>query len=112
MPVASKRGRGGSVRLFHELGLGREHQRRHFLADRGGIGLGAESILHVRAHDEVEAFDTINENWRALSPMQIGRHGSGAFIFDNYIYTCSGCAFRGGWPEMTHMERIAAEQFA
>ena len=79
---------------------------------RDVIVLGGESIVHVRAHDEVEAFDTINENWRALSPMQIGRHGSGAFIFDNYIYTCSGCAFRGGWPEMTHMERIAAEQFA
>ena len=74
------------------------------------IVFGGESIAHVRAHEEVVAFDTITEHWRQLSPMQIGRHGSGVFLYENYIYTCSGCAFRGGWPELPHMERIAAEK--
>ncbi len=70
------------------------------------IIIGGESMAHLKAHSEVEAYHTINEEWRALPPLLIGRHGTGVLIHQNYVYTCSGCGYRGGKPEMTYTERI------
>ncbi len=76
------------------------------------IILGGESMAHKEAHDQVEAYNTLNEKWRALPPLLIGRHGTGAFIHENYVYTCSGCRCRGGNPEITEMERIEVSRLS
>ncbi len=67
---------------------------------------GGESGTQVPAHDEVEAFDTRSNTWRAWPDLQRGRHGSGFAIIDGYLYTASGCGNRGGQPELTSLERI------
>lgn len=70
---------------------------------------GGESGRQVAAHNEVEAYDTSQEVWVTLPALQRGRHGTGIFLHNNYLYTCSGCGNRGGDPELTSMERLEVE---
>ena len=68
--------------------------------------IGGESNSHQKAHDEVEAYSEARGDWRKLPSLNRGRHGTGAFIFEGYIHTCSGSGNKGGSPELTSMERI------
>lgn len=67
---------------------------------------GGESIAQEKAHDEIEAYNTVTGTWSKLPPMKEGRHGSGYAIVDKYVYTASGSGNRGGGPELTTIERL------
>ncbi len=67
---------------------------------------GGESIAQVKAHSEVEAYDTETKQWSKWPALNEGRHGSGFAVIGNYVYTASGCGNRGGEPELTTIERL------
>lgn len=71
------------------------------------IVLGGESFNQKLAHSEVEALNTKTHTWRTLSPMQEGRHGTGAIIHNGKICVASGCGNRGGSPELKTMECLS-----
>lgn len=63
---------------------------------------GGESFSQEPAHSEVEALNTASHKWRSLSPMPVGRHGTGAVRVDpHHILVASGCGQRGGSPELS-----------
>ena len=65
---------------------------------------GGETYEQEQAHSEVEALNVHDFTWRALPAMLQGRHGTGAILYQNQIYTASGCGKHGGQPELTSME--------
>ncbi|RBP53195.1 Kelch repeat-containing protein [Arenicella xantha] len=67
---------------------------------------GGESHLQESAHREVDAFDTKTQQWRRWPDLLEGRHGTGFVVLNDYVYTASGSANRGGGPELTSMERL------
>ena len=67
---------------------------------------GGESMAHVHAHKELEAYNSQKGTWSKWPEMKSGRHGTGFAIIDNYVYTASGCGNRGGEPELTSLERL------
>lgn len=71
--------------------------------------LGGESAQKM-AHAEVEAWDVHEGCWHHYPPMQQGRHGTGAVLYENYIYTCAGTGQRGGKPNLTTTERLSLEE--
>ncbi|MER2491773.1 Kelch repeat-containing protein [Catenovulum sediminis] len=70
------------------------------------IVLGGESDRPGVAHNEIEAYNIKSEQWRTLPNMLQGRHGSGAILYDNAIWTCCGSGNRGGSPELTTTEKL------
>ncbi|AUP80497.1 Kelch repeat-containing protein [Flavivirga eckloniae] len=67
--------------------------------------IGGESINQQKAHNEVEGLNTKSHTWHNYPPLLQGRHGTGAFLFNNNIYIASGCGNRGGSPELDTMEK-------
>lgn len=80
---------------------------------RGGtsaVALGNEVVViggegGGTAFTKTEALDVITGKWRALKSLNIGRHGTGAAVCNNNIYTVAGSGNQGGSPELTSMER-------
>ncbi|ADE53227.1 family 16 glycoside hydrolase [Coraliomargarita akajimensis] len=72
------------------------------------VVLGGES-QRERAHEEVEAWQTDQQCWHAYPSMNAGRHGTGAVLHNNYIYTCAGTGNRGGGPNLKTTERLSLE---
>ncbi len=68
------------------------------------IVLGGESTAHEEAHNEVEALNINTLEWRTLPPLNKGRHGTGAAVYNGNIYMAAGSGNRGGGPELTSME--------
>ena len=66
--------------------------------------IGGESLAQSTAHSETEALNVLTGNWRSLTPMIQGRHGSGAAFLNDTIYVASGSGNRGGGPELTTQE--------
>ncbi len=64
---------------------------------------GGESFTQEPAHAEVEALNVKTHQWKSLPPLPQGRHGTGAVILNNKIYTASGCGNRGGEPELSDL---------
>ena len=73
------------------------------------IVIGGESMSQKSAHSEVEAWNVKTETWLTRPSLVQGRHGTGAFLWGGYVYTCSGCGQRGGSPELTTLERLKVE---
>lgn len=69
------------------------------------VGSG-ESVAQVEAHSELEAYNTVTQEWRTWPPLLEGRHGSGFAIIEPYVYIASGSGNRGGGPELTSIERL------
>ncbi len=67
---------------------------------------GGESDTQIAAHNEVQAFNTVSRTWRDWPALNEGRHGSAFAVSGGYLWTASGCAKRGGKPELTTLERI------
>ncbi len=67
--------------------------------------IGGESASQPKAHNEVEALNTITHTWRSYPSLNRGRHGTGAFVYNNSLYIASGCGNRGGSPELNTMEK-------
>lgn len=70
---------------------------------------GGESPEQEKAHAEVEALDPNTGQWATLPQLNEGRHGTGLVEFGDELYIASGCGNRGGSPELTTVERLAAE---
>lgn len=45
--------------------------------------------------------------WEKLSPLQQGRHGTGAVVVDGKIYIVAGSGNRGGGPELNSIEVLS-----
>ena len=69
--------------------------------------IGGESMTDVKAHNEVEVFDTTTEQWITGPALNRGRHGTGAVMIDQHLWTASGCGNRGGSPELKSVEKLA-----
>lgn len=69
----------------------------------GSIAYFKDRILYIggesgqdKAHNETQSFDPKTGNWEMLSPLQIGRHGTGAIVFNDKLYIAAGSGNRGG----------------
>lgn len=65
--------------------------------------IGGESPQQ-KSHNETEAFDVTTNTWQKLAPMQTGRHGTQAVIYQNKVYIAAGSGNHGGGPELNSME--------
>ncbi len=70
------------------------------------VVLGGESGDQPTAHNEVEAFNVKDQNWRVLPRFIEGRHGTGIVYYKGSLYTVSGSGRKGGKPELLTMERL------
>ncbi len=66
--------------------------------------MGGESDAQEESHNNVEAFNTQTMRWETLSPLNKGRHGTGAVNVKGKIYTVAGSGNRGGGPELNTIE--------
>jgi hypothetical protein len=66
--------------------------------------IGGESGTQIPAHNEVELFNTITQEWSLFATLKEGRHGTGAAVVGNKVYTAAGSLNRGGGPELKTME--------
>ncbi len=76
----------------------------NFVLDSKLLVAGGESSTQKEAHDEVELFDPETKNWKRASNLRQGRHGTGIALWGDKIFTCAGCAQRGGSPELSTTE--------
>jgi N-acetylneuraminic acid mutarotase len=65
--------------------------------------IGGESPQKL-AHNQTEASDVRTQTWSTLAPLQTGRHGTGAVVYKNKVYTAAGSANQGGGPEINTLE--------
>lgn len=72
--------------------------------------IGGESHNQSTAHNEVEAFDSVSQQWQTLPPLARGRHGTGAFVHKSKLWTCCGSGNRGGRPELPSLESLRINQ--
>lgn len=68
---------------------------------------GGESSLQRDAHRQVHAFDTQTNQWRLMSQLNQGRHGTGIVQWNGNLYTVGGSGRRGGRPELDSTERLS-----
>lgn len=68
--------------------------------------LGGETNRPPPAHNEVEILNPDNQSWRSFKPLNRGRHGTGAILYNQKVWTCCGSGSRGGSPELTSIEAI------
>lgn len=66
--------------------------------------IGGESASQQTAHSEVEAFNVKTERFRKLPSLVRGRHGTGALVYKNKVYTAVGVGNRGGSPKLMTIE--------
>ena len=74
--------------------------------ERKVIILDGECGTQPDAHRAVEALSLATGNWQMLPPLCVGRHGTGAAVIGNTLYTVAGCSMRGGKPELDTMETL------
>ncbi len=68
------------------------------------MAIGGESAAQKPAHIEVEAYDTRKKRWAKMVSLIDGRHGMGAVVHKNKVYTAGGNAERGGGQPVESME--------
>lgn len=68
------------------------------------IVIGGESGLQLAAHKETHALDVTTNKWRRLADLKAGRHGTGAVVSNQDIYTAAGAGNRGGSPKLLTQE--------
>lgn len=71
--------------------------------------VGGESRNQKTAHVEVEGLNPETQEWRTLSPLNIGRHGSGVLEFNGELFIASGSGNQGGRPELGSMEKFVLD---
>ncbi len=59
------------------------------------------------AHNETQCLDINTLKWHLDAPLQRGRHGTQAVVYDDSIYIASGSGNRGGAPELSSMEKYS-----
>lgn len=65
--------------------------------------IGGESDAQVEAFDKVEAMNLTHNSWRELSPMNLGRHGTGTILHNGLVYVVAGSKNRGN-DEIAHSD--------
>ncbi len=68
------------------------------------VVIGGESAMLSTAHRDVESFNLVTQKWTKLSDLNQSRHGTGAVLINNKIYTAAGSLNRGGGPELNTIE--------
>lgn len=68
--------------------------------------LGGETNRPTPAHNEVDILDLDTLELRSFQALVEGRHGTGAILYDNAVWTCCGAGTRGGAKELKTIERI------
>lgn len=59
------------------------------------IYMGGEGAFK-HAYYQTQLLDLETGKWKQLAPMALGRHGSGAILFNKNIYVAAGSQYRGG----------------
>lgn len=67
------------------------------------VVIGGESPQKL-AHNQTEAFDFKTQSWNSLAPIQTGRHGIQALVYNQKIYIAAGFANQGGGSELNFPE--------
>jgi hypothetical protein len=62
----------------------------HYLLYIGGEG------IQNQAYNQSQCLDLSTGKWSQLAPLNTGRHGSGAILYDNTIYFAAGSPNKGG----------------
>ncbi len=79
--------------------------------ERAGAGVAVigDDILVIggereagSAKDETEALNTVTGNWRTLTPLNDGRHGTQAITNNGGVYVVAGSPNRGGGQQASH----------
>ncbi|MEM8856994.1 MAG: NPCBM/NEW2 domain-containing protein [Chloroflexota bacterium] len=70
------------------------------------IVIGGESDTQSAAHNEVQAYDVLTNQWRDLPNLITGRHSGGAVIWNHEIYAASGSNQQGG-SEVSSQEKLS-----
>lgn len=70
------------------------------------ILIGGESVTQNEAHNNVDGYNIKSQSWRKLTPLNVGRHGSQAVVYNNKIIIVAGSGKRGGKPELNSMEEF------
>lgn len=71
--------------------------------------IGGESGNKTAAHDTVEAYDVDTRQWRALMPLQQGRHSGGAVRLADGVHVVAGAIAKGGAHESASHESLAID---
>ena len=71
--------------------------------------IGGESAGRTTAHDEVEAYNVNTNLWRALRPLQQGRHSGGAARLDEGVHVVAGATTTGGGNETNSHESLSID---
>ena len=71
------------------------------------IVAGGESGIQASAHNEVDAFNVLSQQWQSLPNLNRGRHGGGMALIDDDLFIISGSGNRGGEPELVSLEKLA-----
>lgn len=76
------------------------------------IVAGGEINTSSVALNVVEAYDVVADQWRSLSSMSSGRHGSGGGVIDNRLLMLSGASRIGGSHETDDAEMLQLSEIA
>ena len=68
------------------------------------VVIGGESIAHVEAHNEVEAYDVKKNVWEKWAKLTTTRHGTQVVQVKGKFYIGAGSKNRGGGPELNTVE--------
>jgi len=68
--------------------------------------MGGESNRPKPAHNEITTLDLNNLSIGSFQPLAQGRHGTGAILYNNAVWTCCGAGTRGGRVELKTIENI------
>lgn len=71
------------------------------------IYIGGEAS-QKQAYNHTQCLDINTGEWTQLAPLNIGRHGSGAVLYDNAIYIAAGSQNRGG-GNMNSVEKFSLD---
>jgi len=71
------------------------------------IIIGGESTASRQAHNTVEAYNVMTNQWRRLKPLKQGRHSGGSVVMSGRVHVVSGNTRRGGGAETTSHETLA-----
>ena len=86
---------------------------------RAGMGVAAdgESVVVLggerftgaqpESFDAVNRYDVATDQWDALTPLPVGRHGLAAAIVDGTLYALSGSTLAGGIDNVERVDTLA-----
>ena len=66
--------------------------------------MAGESLAQKISHNEVEAYNLKNRQFRKLPPLVEGRHAGAALYYDKKIYAVAGVGNSGGSPLLSSIE--------